>query len=302
MSLRLNHARKLSRNPLVIYYYQGKEKDTKYMCKIIAVLNTKPENNEAINNILIANQQALSTQRDGYSVYRKGVGTTYGLGMDAYAKAALTDALTYKGEEFFITHFRLSTGGSKDEKGLHLQKIGDYVFAHNGIVHGFSHYQDYSDSYHFIKHLIEIGAQDSAKMIAEQLEDSGFWGRMFLYNESTNELGVVADDKVWIYTMDGALIFSSYQLETNLPGKIIEKNYLGLTVLYEQPGELISYDYSLSIEGYYMKFKDCMMTEKTYIESFKQLAGQKRFKTKKIKKTKQTQHHEQNPKSRDWYR
>lgn len=189
------------------------------MCKIITIINNKPENTDKINDILSANVSALKVERQGYSVMRDNK-SHYFLGPKDYDN--MQENIKYKGEKVMCIHSRTSTGGSLDEKGLHLQRTGNWFWAHNGMVTGFSGVKDHSDSYYFFMSLIsalkidEMDKPISKDLIEKACQDLSFGGKGFLYNPKSKILQWFCNAQSYIYLLEDCIIITTYDLNLDV--------------------------------------------------------------------------------------
>jgi len=185
------------------------------MCKILTILNTKSSNNKILQDIIDANISGLKAERCGYSILRENK-TDFYLGdkdynnFDVHAK--------YNGENMFCIHSRTSTGGDRDQKGLHLQRFGNWFWAHNGVVSGLSNVKDYSDSFYFFRALLSNQKIDnpdeklSKELIETYCKDLSFHGKGFLWNPKTRIFQWFCNSQSYVYLIDGCIIISTFLL------------------------------------------------------------------------------------------
>lgn len=238
------------------------------MCKIIAIINKDSNNNDTINKILHYNKYALATQDDGYSVYEDGE-TRFFMGKEAYKTDNIAKNIAYKGNEIYMTHFRISTGGADSINGLHLQKLNDrFVFAHNGTVRHFYDVKTHSDSFYFFNNLLNSGKKDVVyhKKINKAILKYDFSGKGFLYDEENKDLHIFMNMKLYIYGLPNCLIFATYDIETSLAVREY-KETLGMSYCVEKESDPIRFEFTASIDDHYMKFHNGIYVEKKKLTS-----------------------------------
>jgi len=184
------------------------------MCKILTIINTKPENNEVIQKIINANAEGLKQEKSGFSVLRDDKPSYF---MDE-GYQDFDKNVEYKGEKVFCVHTRTMTSGALDETGLHLQRTAGWFWAHNGVVSSFSRVKDHSDSFHFFSALLSKQPIDrlnqplSADLIQKTCSDLSFYGKGFLYNPKTEIVQWFCNQRSYIYVLDGCLIITTFEL------------------------------------------------------------------------------------------
>lgn len=214
---------------------------------MIVVLNKNPKNNQIIDTLLKTNTELLCAEKDGYSIYRDGEiehHMTYG---------TVTNDMTYKGEKLFVTHFRTSTGGERNENGLHLQRLQNrYIFAHNGVVSQINQ-PTKSDSYHFFDGMVSAyGEAIDESYIGMDIADFGFSGRGFLYDEKDEVMHIFSTYIMYIYALPDCLIFATFKLETEVKAYTM-KEVLGMPFKQERKFE-IPFLFEDSFYEEYLKF------------------------------------------------
>lgn len=188
------------------------------MCKILTIINKNPHNAALLNKFIQANEDALAGEKDGYALYQYHRGVSQRktfVGEEAYKNIAAN--IKYVGAELYMVHFRTKTsGGVGGVEGLHLDKIQNrFVYAHNGTVYKYAKEKTKSDSYHFFVNL--LSKELTTPSIEEAIDESFFWGRGFLFDETENRLHVFCNYDVYIYGLPDCLILTSYPLVKTLP-------------------------------------------------------------------------------------
>lgn len=237
------------------------------MCKMIAVLTTTKDQaeHELINQLIQANHEDLATQKSGYSVY-DGKRTYNYIGDTAYQMQNIYKNVRYTPSSVWMTHFRISTGGSNGVDGLHLQNINGYIFAHNGTISGMKNIQKKSDSWYFFRRLIETNKTINNNTIQEACTKYGFSGKGFLYNPKTRIFYFFNNQEAYITVLPNTLILSSYKLKTELK-TYVEHTILGYTWRTDTGTKQLPIIVQHEIDNTYMMFKDNILIERGYIEN-----------------------------------
>jgi len=236
------------------------------MCKIFLVINKNPAVNKTVSDLVTANITNLSSEQDGYSVFRNDTSFFYDTDL-AYKN--IGSNLSYKNEELYIVHTRTSTGGSEGVAGLHLQTLfKDWIYCHNGIVDKFSGVAKHSDSYYFFKHYLKkYKGKVTPETINDHSQDTGFSGKGILYNKKTKDLYWFCNVAGQITILADCIILSNYDIETK------KKEYQIKSVLgyqwYEEykEVEISGIVHQSSIDNTYLHFKDGLLIDQAKFEN-----------------------------------
>jgi hypothetical protein len=233
------------------------------MCKTFVVINKNPANRDILSDVMLANIDKLSTEKDGYSIYRDGK-TEFFQGDEDYA--LMPENLEYRGEEMLMVHFRSATAGARDKTGLHLQKINKrFVYAHNGVVSNFNAVKNFSDSYYYFRNLIvKADYKVTTDAISQSLKDNTFWGRAFLYDEKLKTLHAWNTLTTYVYALEGCLILSSFDLETDVED-IEYKEVLGYTFKVEKEKRKITFLHESTFVDQHWTFKNGSLVSRAAI-------------------------------------
>lgn len=181
------------------------------MCKVITILNKKPkdaDNKKIINDFLSANADDLHSQADGYSVLRDKNPYYFPPSKKSYDPVNFRNNIEYTGGRVHIVHSRISTGGTIGYKGLHLQKIGRFFYAHNGWTNLAP--MDRSDSHWFFKdHLIPSKLEK--KDFEDAIDIANFRGKGFLYDTKNDRIHIFCNQELTIVALtESCLAFVTY--------------------------------------------------------------------------------------------
>lgn len=162
------------------------------MCFIAITFNeTKDENTELIN--LIKDKSKLND--DGFGViYADAEDKKSKVYREVeYSPAAMADAAK---AQFSIVHLRASTGGTVTKENVHLWRIGNWVFAHNGTVTKLRD-DKMADSYVFFRKVIEEKLIKEDKLDYDMIDlladENSLWGRFLFYNDKTGQAVTFGD-------------------------------------------------------------------------------------------------------------
>lgn len=191
-----------------LLYYLVITKGVTQVCKIITVLNKNSRNKKLIQKFIDLQEEELQAEQNGYSVYsQKERHTRFYMGQKAYKN--IKNNLQYDNSNIYMIHFRTSTGGELTKDGLHLQNFDDKIWCHNGTCSSIRH-TDKSDSYYFFDSLLDD--EISVENIEKNIEESGFWGRAFVYDKNLQKLYVFMTACVYITALaSDCIIITSYQ-------------------------------------------------------------------------------------------
>lgn len=179
---------------------------------MILIINTDKTLTPQINQILAAQVPDLSTEANGYSVFKHNKSEFF---ISEYKASQISANIAYDGSKIQILHFRTKTSGSSDHKGLHLQNVRGWYFGHNGTISGYSGAHDFSDSYHFVERLTKDNL--TYKRIKQLAEEKHFTGKMVLYNPTLGRLIWFNNQPTYAYALsEKCLIFSTYKLNLSV--------------------------------------------------------------------------------------
>jgi hypothetical protein len=117
------------------------------MCKLIIAKKENNDNLTEFKNFLQLNYDGLYNEKDGISAmiinYKNKISLHRKFELESYEDILSEVDNKLNDAKFIILHSRTGTSGIKDIRNVHLWKIGDWIFAHNGFV------GEYNDSKSF---------------------------------------------------------------------------------------------------------------------------------------------------------
>lgn len=194
------------------------------MCKILIGFKLKKSQNKEFEKIIKAQEDSLSDQPHGISalIVNKNNKIEVKKELSEYKKVFNWVYRKIKNAKIVAIHTRQATDGGIDEDNLHFFKIGEYFFAHNGIIGNYSNYSLYLRGNFFpvgksFSVTDDIDEENEVKAVEEALE-----------KEAKGEEKEMSDSYKFLLNIPKPIT------ELSLKKEIEEKKFVGIGAIFDE--------------------------------------------------------------------
>lgn len=141
------------------------------MCKILIAVKSNDSQNVKFERIIKAQERSLSNQPHGISalIVDRENNISVKRELVNYGNVFMWVYRNLRSAKIVAIHTRQSTGGTIDENNIHFFNVGNYYFAHNGIVGKYSRLANYA-GYGFKQNTIFDPRNKSFKVFDSEME------------------------------------------------------------------------------------------------------------------------------------